>query len=180
VTEQSGRTVNYGYDNLYRLTSETIASDPHGVNGAVGYVYDPVGNRTQKTSTLAGYPGTTSSYNANDQLATDNYDNNGNTTQSLGTGYVYDFENHVVQAGASTVIVYDSDGNRVSKTTASGTIKYLVDDLNPTGYAQVMDEVQNNAVVRSYTWGLELVSEVFPVGSPLATKCSMGTAQCER
>jgi hypothetical protein len=23
------------YDNLYRLTSETIASDPNGINGAV-------------------------------------------------------------------------------------------------------------------------------------------------
>jgi hypothetical protein len=35
------------------------------------YCYDPVGNRTQKTSTLPGYPGTSSSYNADDQLATD-------------------------------------------------------------------------------------------------------------
>src|SRR5690349_11947163 len=26
VSELSGRTVNYGYDSLYRLTSETIAS----------------------------------------------------------------------------------------------------------------------------------------------------------
>ena len=43
VTELSGRTVNYGYDNLYRLTSETIASDPNSINGAVSYAYDPVG-----------------------------------------------------------------------------------------------------------------------------------------
>jgi YD repeat-containing protein len=28
VAELSGRTVNYGYDALYRLTSETVASDP--------------------------------------------------------------------------------------------------------------------------------------------------------
>src|SRR5712672_4246565 len=44
VSEQSGRTVNYGYDNLYRLTSETIASDSSGMNGNVSYTYDPVGN----------------------------------------------------------------------------------------------------------------------------------------
>ena len=43
VSELSGRTVNYGYDNLYRLTSETIASDPHSINGAVSYTYDSVG-----------------------------------------------------------------------------------------------------------------------------------------
>lgn len=42
-------------------------------------------------------PGMTSSFNANDQLATDTYDNNGNTTASAGKGYSYDFENHVVQ-----------------------------------------------------------------------------------
>jgi hypothetical protein len=51
---------------------------------AVSYVYDPVGNRTQKTSTLPGYPGGLSSYNPNDQLTTDTYDANGNTTLSLG------------------------------------------------------------------------------------------------
>ena len=116
-----------------------------------------VGNRLQKTSTLPGMPGTTSSYNANDQLATDTYDNDGNTTASNGKGYSYDFENHLVQQAGITV-VYDGDGNRVAKTTANGTTQYLVDDLNPTGYAQVLDEVQSGAAVRTYTWGLELIS----------------------
>src|SRR5438045_9588633 len=67
VTELSGRTVNYGYDSIYRLTSETIAGDPNNVNGAASYVYDAVGNRTQKTSTIPGYPGGLTNYNANDQ-----------------------------------------------------------------------------------------------------------------
>jgi len=66
VTEQSGRTVNYGYDDLYRLTSEVIANDPNEMNGSVSYSYDPVGNRTQKVSTLPGYPGGLTNYNAND------------------------------------------------------------------------------------------------------------------
>jgi hypothetical protein len=65
-------------------------------------VYDPVGNRTQKSSTLPGYPGGLSNYNANDELATDPYDANGNTTASMGQGYVYDFENHLIQAGGVT------------------------------------------------------------------------------
>lgn len=42
VTELSGRTVGYSYDNPYRLTSETIASDPNAINGAVNYTYDAV------------------------------------------------------------------------------------------------------------------------------------------
>jgi hypothetical protein len=35
VMELSGRIVSYGNDNIYRLTSETIAGDTHSVNGAV-------------------------------------------------------------------------------------------------------------------------------------------------
>jgi YD repeat-containing protein len=36
VTELSGRTVTYGYDDLYRLTSETIAGAP-AQNGSISY-----------------------------------------------------------------------------------------------------------------------------------------------
>lgn len=163
VTELSGRTVNYVYDNIYRLTSETIASDPSSVNGAVSYTYDAVGNRTQKTSTLPGFPGSgVIGYNANDQLTADTYDNDGNTTGS-GTntgasGYVYDFENHLIQQGGISV-VYDGDGNRVSKTVAGVTTTYLVDDVNPTGYAQVLAELQAGIKTGVYVYGLERISK---------------------
>ncbi len=39
----------------------------------------------------------------------------------------------------------------------TGALQY--DTLNPTGYAQVLDEVQSGSVTRSYAWGLQLVSE---------------------
>jgi len=159
------RTVNYGYDSIYRLTNETIASDPNNMNGAVSYTYDPVGNRTQKMSTLPGYAGGLTNYNANDQLATDAYDSNGNTTTSQGLGYVYDFENHLIQAGAGITMVYDGDGNRVQKTVAGVTTKYLVDTQSPTGYAQVVYETINGSTAPNselshvYSYGLELVNE---------------------
>ncbi|HKV05779.1 MAG TPA: hypothetical protein VJO53_11830 [Candidatus Acidoferrales bacterium] len=54
VTEQSGRTVNYPYDNSYRLAAATVGGDPSAVNGTISYTYDPVGNRTRQTSTLPG------------------------------------------------------------------------------------------------------------------------------
>jgi RHS repeat-associated protein len=57
----------------------------------------------------------------------------------------------------------------VSKTGASGTTQYLVDTLNPTGYTQVLDEVQSGAVSRTYTWGLELISEHQAVNSTPTT-----------
>jgi RHS repeat-associated protein len=158
VTELSGRTVAYGYDSLYRLTNETVGADPSGVNGALSYTYDPVGNRTQLTSTLAPVPGGLWNYNANDQLTTDSYDSNGSTIGSGGSSYAYDFENHLVQGGAIS-IVYDGDGNRVSKTVSGVTTSYLIDTLNPTGYPQVVEELQAGAIVRTYTWGLQLISQ---------------------
>jgi RHS repeat-associated protein len=165
VAEASGRTVNYAYDNIYRLTSETIAADPNGVNGAVNYTLDAVGNRTQRTSTLAPIAASSSTFSANDQLTTDAYDANGNTTGSGGSSYVYDFENHLLQKGGVT-IVYDGDGNRVSKTAGGVTTQYLVDHLNPSTYTQVVDEVQAGVVTKTYTWGLQLIAETRLQPSP--------------
>jgi len=162
VTELSGRTVSYGYDNLYRLTSETIAGGA-AQNGTISYTYDPVGNRQSLTSTVPAIPSGLLNYDANDRLAPDVYDANGNTTSSGGIGNSYDFENHLIQHGAVT-IVYDGDGNRVAKTAGGVTTRYLVSELNPTGYVQVMDELQSGTVVRSYTYGLDLISERFSGG----------------
>ena len=55
--------------------------------------------------------------------------------------------------------VYDGDGNRVSETVAGVTTNYLVDTQNPTGYAQVVDEIQNGTVTRTYAYGLERIDE---------------------
>jgi RHS repeat-associated protein len=108
-------------------------------------------------------PSTTSSNTANDQLSSDSYDANGSTTASAGKAYVYDFENHIVAVnpgGPNQIsIVYDGDGNRVSKTVNGVTTKYLVDDNNPTGYAQVVEELTNGSVSRTYTYGQMVINE---------------------
>jgi len=91
-------------------------------------------------------------------LGSDQYDNNGNTILSGGTSDVYDFENHLIQKGGVT-IVYDGDGNRVRETVAGTTTNYLVDPVNPTGYAQVVDEIVAGTVTRTYAYGLERISE---------------------
>ena len=144
---------------MYRLTSETIASDPNSINGVVSYTYDAVGNRKQMSSTLAPIPAGLFNYDANDRFtAGDTYDNNGNTVSSGGIGNVYDFENHLIQKGGATML-YDGDGNRVFKTVAGVTTGYMVDDRNPTRYVQVMDEVQGPSIVRSYVYGLEMLEQ---------------------
>ncbi len=64
------------------------------------------------------------------------------------------------RAGNGAVsIVYDGDDNRVVKTANGTTTQYLVDDLNPTGYAQVVEELTNDAVTRTYTYGLQRIDE---------------------
>jgi RHS repeat-associated protein len=57
------------------------------------------------------------------------------------------------------MIVYDGDGNRVSETAGGVTTAYLVDTLNPTGYSQVLDELVSGSVTKTYTYGLQRISE---------------------
>jgi YD repeat-containing protein len=152
----------YGYDTASRLTSETITGDPSGASGdgALTYAIDAVGNRASRTSTLAALGAQSFSYDPNDELTSDGYDLNGNTTRSDGHTYGYDFENRLVSKDASAVtLVYDGDGNRVAKTASGATTQYLVDGLNPTGYLQVMDEISGGAVQVRYTYGNMLVSQ---------------------
>jgi RHS repeat-associated protein len=60
-------------------------------------------------------------------------------------------------------ITYDGDGQRVSKTVAGVTTKFLVDTNNPTGYAQVVEELSvvssQLSVTRQYTYGNDLISQ---------------------
>jgi len=158
VAELSGRTVNYAYDSLYRLTSEAVSSDPHNNNGTASYTYDAVGNRKTLASTLPPEGGMTYTYDADDRLGSDQYDADGNTVNSLGTANTYDYENQLI-THAGVTIVYDGDGNRVSGTEGGVTTNYLVDTQNPTGYAQVVDELQSGTVTRTYSYGLERISE---------------------
>ena len=162
VAELSGRNVAYGYDSLYRLTSEAVTADPHNNNVTKGYIYDAVGNRQQWL--INGATVNTYTYDADDRLGADAYDADGNTINSLGTANVYDFENHLIQHGSVTV-VYDGDGNRVAETVGGITTNYLVDTQNPTGYAQVVDELQSGTVTKTYAYGLERISQNWQLGT---------------
>ena len=160
VAEGNGRAVTYTYDALYRLTGETISSDPTGPNGAIGYTYDPVGNRLTRTSTVNGVAAATSTYDGNDHLTSDTYDPNGSTTGSGSNTYAFDFEGRLKQINSGAVLItYDGDGNRVGLSAGGVTTAYLVDTMNPTGYPQVLEEVVNSAVQRVYTYGLERIGQ---------------------
>ncbi len=182
------RAVDYTYDRLHRLTREDITQGP--ITGAVTYTnttshqgYDNVGNRRSRAvagpvnAVVTDFDGHV--FDVRDRLTTGyTYDGNGNTrTGPTGSPVVgdvscgYDFENRLVwQTNADGTVVhlqYDGDGNRASKSVTSGgsvtTSYYVVDDQNPTGYPQVMLELEPaddiGFVGREYCYGLNLVSE---------------------
>jgi RHS repeat-associated protein len=97
-----------------------------------------------------------------------NFNVNYNVMASASKTPGYDSENHpmsMTASGTAVSMVYDGDGNRVAKTADGITTEYLVDDLNPTGYPQVMEEVQGGAVVRQYTYGLHRIDENQPISN---------------
>jgi RHS repeat-associated protein len=53
----------------------------------------------------------------------------------------------------------------VAKTVNGVTTRYLVDDLNPTGYAQVVEESINGSVQRAYSYGLQRIDVIQLVNS---------------
>jgi RHS repeat-associated protein len=55
-------------------------------------------------------------------------------------------------------MVYDGDGNRVKKIVGTTTNTYLVDNRNPSGYAQVLEE-KTGSTTNLYTYGLDLISQ---------------------
>ena len=121
-----------------------------------------MGNRTSATSSLPGVQSVTlNSFNLDDWLSPETYDANGNTLTTGGKTFAYDSENHLVSMnGGAVTMIYDAFGNRVSKTVGNVTTTYLVeDDVNPTGLPQVFEESVNGVLQRTYTYGLQRISE---------------------
>ncbi len=167
------RTVEYSYDSLYRLTSETITEGEKVT--VYTYAYDNVSNRILKTENGAA---TEYVYNALNQLVSDSetsyeYDLNGNLVRVIGSAqsalYEYNSENKLVKAtvqNGSLVIeesyTYDYQGNRTSKTThrsdgVTEYVKYLNDNSSLTN---VLAEIDSEGSVQAYyTIGADLISQ---------------------
>jgi RHS repeat-associated protein len=172
-------TFNWGYDGDNRLTSETLTAGSGSPDASYTdtYQYDSVGNRTQKVHTV-GSNVTTIAYtydsNGDDRLMTETatgagayttnytYDNNGSLESVVRTGtgattsnYTYDVQNRLVTAivgGATTTYTYDANGNRVSSTQDSTTTYDTIDDYNPTGYTQILEQATSFGGTPSMTY----------------------------
>jgi RHS repeat-associated protein len=167
VNETGGRAVSFSYDNAWRLTNETISGDPTAANnGSLSYALDAVANRTALSSTLAAIAAQTNGFDANDRVQADTSDANGNTLSSSGKNYSYDFLDRLQTAtgpgGNAVTLAYDGNGQRVAKTIGGVTTRYLIDDLTPTGYAQVAEELVAGAVTKRYVYGPMRISMATP------------------
>ena len=171
--EELDRTVEYTYDELYRLTSETITKGKTKTTYA--YEYDNVSNSTLKN--VDGVE-TVYTYNSLNQLVFDSettyeYDLNGNLIRVIGKTnsalYVYNAENKLIKAtvqNGSLVIeesyTYDYQGNRTSKTThkSNGEIEYIKYLNDNSSLTNVLAEIDENGTAKCvYTIGADLVSQ---------------------
>lgn len=145
-----------------------------GLGQAAGYTLDKVGNRESRASSIAVVASATNAFNNRDWLSGDTYDANGNTTLTIGLSQpdVYDFEDHLIirrkPDGSTVNLSYDADGLLRQKTVLNASsllvsaTGYFQDTLNPTGYAQIMEERINAAAgttVKLYTYGSDLISQ---------------------
>ena len=167
VTEHDGSVVDYTYDDNYRLVREIRAgTDAYDIQ----YSYDPVGNRT---ATNRNGDIISSTYDANDRLQTAgletySYDDNGNLTEITEgintTTYSYDMADRLVQStdpgGGHTSYTYDAEGNRASKTDATGTVRFILDPNSVSGVEQVLEERDGSDNLKAYyQFGHDLISQ---------------------
>ena len=96
------------------------------------------------------------------------YDANGNLAEKSAGSTVYqlrlgDTENRLVESRSPGLVIeyrYDAFGNRVEKSDALGTIYFLVDSNNNTGYQQVIAEYSSSgSSVVQYLYGDDLIQQ---------------------
>jgi RHS repeat-associated protein len=142
VLEANGSTTSWTYDDVYRLTRETVTQANSTVSSDVSYTYDNVDNRLTMTAN-----GTTTNYQYNvlDQLtaagtAQNSYDGRGNlikVTDTKGTtSYTYDAANRLSSVtlpviGPAATYSYDADGLLVSRASGGAVRRYVWDQLTP-------------------------------------------------
>jgi RHS repeat-associated protein len=167
VDELDGSHIAYGYDSLYRLTSE-VRTGAHAY--IITYEYDDVGNRQTQVKDGAT---TTYMYNNRDQLINESgsgwlttytYDHAGRMTSKTDTAgtTIYSWIDNdrmtsVSGPGVLTTYDYDHNGQRVTETAGSSTKKYLIDYQLP--YGQVIAEMDGSgSLVASYVFGQDRIS----------------------
>lgn len=131
---------SYSYDADSELLGITYAV---GLNtlGNLGYAYDSTGRHATTIGSFAQtnlpLPVSNAAYNADNQLtqwgtATPTYDTDGNMLTDGTNTFVWSARNSLISMNmGAAAFTYDAFDRRVSKTTITGTMSYLYDDISP-------------------------------------------------
>ncbi len=135
----------YVYNADDELTAEADAVGETGgtiTTTTTTYMYDANG----ATLTTTAQTGTTT------DTVTDTYDVEGKLIAMT------DVQNGSTMTAAA--YLYDVDGNRISATVNGETTVYAVDENNPTGYSQVVEEMTAGGVIKvSYILGQAVIGQ---------------------
>jgi RHS repeat-associated protein len=112
---------------------------------------------------VPGIAASTSTYDANDRVSGESFDSNGDQLTREGRTQSFDSQDRLTSSaptsGASVHVYYDGDGNRVAVDVGGSLVSYLVDDQNPTGYSQVVEERGGGNVSKSWVFGRKAISQ---------------------
>ncbi len=128
---QTAKTVDYTYDDLYRLTSAAYSSVANSTPVTETYSYDAIGNILNK-SDVGAYTYDSVNPHAVVQVGSKTfaYDANGNMTTHESESQEYDYKNRLIQSGSLVAYGYGEDIDRMFKTDLdTGNTRYYPNDL---------------------------------------------------
>ncbi|HEX5495264.1 MAG TPA: LamG-like jellyroll fold domain-containing protein [Mycobacteriales bacterium] len=124
-------TQAFGYDNLHRLTSDTLSTTGGTTVASIGYGYNADGNLTSKATSQFTGSGSNSygydqagrlvSWNNGATTTTYTYDASGNGTKAGNVTYTYDARDELTFDGTSSY-TYTANGDLSSVSGPSGTV----------------------------------------------------------
>ena len=189
-------TATYQYDDLNRLTSLTDTTASLATLYSFTYTYRADGLRTSSTEQINGSTNTTSwTYDNLDRLTAETYSSTGSPSTNYSATYTYDSNGSLIQSqttsgtqtttntysydargrlltaqvnGQTVSYTYDNDGNKISETAGALVTMYTIDEDNPTGYSQVLEErtgtttnppTSSSPVTTSYAIGNGLIAQ---------------------
>jgi len=165
-------TITYEYDANDRLLTE--AKDVAGGSENdrfTEYNYGDANEKTQqtkKTVTLYtdGSGGTLEqtayAYNLQGRMATVTIDSNGDGTPE--TQLAYEYNDNGIRTAQTKTTDGNADGDFVDPEDTSERTDYLIDEHNPTGYAQVLEEWLDGTLAKTYTIGHDVFAEAAAAG----------------
>ncbi|MGH9554494.1 MAG: RHS repeat domain-containing protein [Terriglobales bacterium] len=156
----AGRTVNYTYDALHRLSTALTTGSGSYPQWGLSWTYDRYGNRTNQTVTAGSAPTNSLAISTTTNRITTAgyiYDANGNMTQegSASYQYKYDAENRLVTFNTTAATYTYVGAARVKKVAGSTTTVYLFSG------SKVIAEYVNAALSKEYVYsGSSLLATV--------------------